>query len=628
MNNIGIIVLESNPISATTTKEILSRIGYKDVHTFSRVEDAIDIIDKNNISLAIIDISMEEGPTGIKASERIKQKVKIPVIYLIDKTDQETIAKMPREKIYGLIEKPVSPELLSFAIDRSIITHKTESSLDKKADYLQKENEIFFKILEGAPYGIIIVQDNIIRYSNPGIKKILGLRPDDIPTIYDFFQKLYPDAEYRKAIEDDWYKYRTNPGTKIYKACCTNGETRELEFRNLVIDDDRYVMIISDLSERKKIEEEIYRAEKLASIGSFAGGIAHEFNNLLMSIMGNISVAISMIENNSELRQTLVEAEKSSLRAKEIVQQLLTFSKGGSPIKKITTVDRILKDTSDFLIKDPRINIQFRIEDNLRESDIDIGQITQVFHNLLQNSIQSMPHGGTLTISASNIKIDYSNDTQMESGDYVKISIRDTGTGIDEKYMNKIFDPFFTTRQFGKGLGLSIAYSIIKNHNGLILVDSQLGKGSEFIVYLPAVERRTSFQKPEKGERRVLKGRVLVMDDEEMVLSVAGRMLRRLGFEVSYATNGDQAIELYKKHKENENAFDLVIMDLTIMGGMGGKDAIGILKGIDPAVKAIVSSGYSNDPLMANYREFGFCGVVAKPYRYEELEETIRNILI
>ncbi|TFH42760.1 MAG: response regulator, partial [Chrysiogenales bacterium] len=384
--------------------------------------------------------------------------------------------------------------------------------------------------------------------------------------------------------------------------------------------------IIHDISERKKTEDELLKTSKIESLGVFAGGIAHDFNNLLTAIMGNISIAKLDADIGSGTYGVLLEAERASMRARDLTLQLLTFSRGGAPIKKLSSIRDLLVDTADFVLSGSRIKCDFSIPENIWSVEIDEGQISQVIHNLVLNAREAMPGGGIISICAENRTIAPGDHRSLDPGNYIDIRISDTGYGIPKNDLHKIYDPFFTTKDKGNGLGLSVTYSIIKRHSGTITVETSEGRGTVFTILLPAT-RAVASARPERSDPHTFRpGRVLVMDDEEMVLHVAGKIMNRLGLSVVTARDGREAVEIYEGAIRSGDPFDLVIMDLTVPGGMGGKDAIAILKKIDPSVRAIVSSGYSNDPIMASFRDYGFMGVVAKPYSIEDLQEVIEKV--
>jgi PAS domain S-box-containing protein len=383
--------------------------------------------------------------------------------------------------------------------------------------------------------------------------------------------------------------------------------------------------LVRDITFRKKVEEELAKAEKLESIGVLAGGIAHDFNNILTAIMGNIALAGMYANPGSELSERLMEAEKASLRAKFLTQQLLTFSKGGSPVKKLIPIAQAIKDTLDFALKGSRVQYEYDQGEDLWPVEVDEGQMTQVINNLVTNAYQAISHEGKIRVGAENVRIDKKTPVSLKPGKYVKLTVQDNGSGIPKEHFHKVFDPFFTTRQKGRGLGLTATYSIVKNHDGHIEVSSEPDKGTAVSVYLPVTEEPERSEEPEEtqmGEKR----RILLMDDEDQVRDVAGEMLRQIGYRVEHARDGAEAIERYKNALGSDQPFDMVIMDLTIPGGMGGKEAIKKLLEVDPDVKAIVSSGYSNDPVMADYRTFGFCGFIAKPYQISDLKNTLQEV--
>jgi PAS domain S-box-containing protein len=387
------------------------------------------------------------------------------------------------------------------------------------------------------------------------------------------------------------------------------------------------VLVFRDVTERRKMEEELQKVEKLESIGVLAGGIAHDFNNILTAILGNITLAKIYAESDDKILERLTEAEKASLRAKDLTQQLLTFSKGGAPIKKTASIRELLKDSVSFILRGSNVKCEFFLPDDLWSVELDEGQMNQVINNLVINAQQAMPEGGVMNVRAENMAVGKGHGLPLKEGKYVKIAIEDQGTGISKEHLSRIFDPYFTTKQKGSGLGLTTAYSIIKNHDGYISVESRLGEGTCFNIYLPASEKEIVENKAVEERPLVGKGRILVMDDEELVRNVAGEMLKSIGYDVEFAREGTEAIEVYKKAKDSGEDFDVVIMDLTIPGGMGGKEAIKKLFEIDPGVRAIVSSGYSNDPIMSNFKKYGFRGVVAKPYKIKELGEAIHKVI-
>jgi PAS domain S-box-containing protein len=382
-----------------------------------------------------------------------------------------------------------------------------------------------------------------------------------------------------------------------------------------------YVGTVEDITEIQQARQEMLKAQKLESLGLMAGGIAHDFNNILTSILGNVSLARLQLDDPEKVSARLESAEKAAARARDLTQQLLTFSKGGEPIKKTIAIRGLLKEAAEFALHGSNVRGEFTLADDLWPVEADEGQLSQVIHNLVLNAVQAMPDGGTVTIRAENAV------SRRKEERFVRISVADTGVGVPEQYLQKIFDPYFTTKQQGSGLGLATCYSIIRKHGGKIRAASTLGKGSTFYLSLPAAQRECESGPSAESSVSPGSGRILVMDDEEVVREITKAMLEESGYLVECAHDGAGAVELYRQRKEQGTPFDAVIMDLTIPGGVGGKEAINQLLAIDPDVRAIVSSGYSNDPIMANYRQYGFRAILAKPYRMQELNAALLELL-
>jgi PAS domain S-box-containing protein len=388
----------------------------------------------------------------------------------------------------------------------------------------------------------------------------------------------------------------------------------------------RAYVIAHDITGRKKYEEEHLRIQKLESLGLLAGGIAHDFNNILTAILGNISLSRLLVQSDDELSELLGEAEAASIRAQVLTRQLLTFAKGGAPVKETASITEIIRESCGFILHGSKSRCSFLIEEGLLNAEADVGQLNQVINNIVLNASQSMPEGGIIKIAAENTVIVKESGMPLTPGRYVKISVTDQGSGIPEKYLSKIFDPYFTTKQKGSGLGLATAYSIIKRHEGHISVESQLGVGTTFGIYLPASDKPLH----EKKVKDVIcsgRGKILVMDDEESIRKMVRIMLDQLGYTPELAADGAEAVMIYKKAMESSAPFDAVILDLTIPGGMGGREAVKELLNMDPEAKAIVSSGYSNDDVLSDYKEYGFKAVVPKPYDMLSLGKVLNEVL-
>ncbi len=380
-----------------------------------------------------------------------------------------------------------------------------------------------------------------------------------------------------------------------------------------------------DITETREMEKQLYQAQKMESIGTLAGGIAHDFNNLLTVLTGNVSYALSMLNKDDELFGVLSDVFQGTKQAQNLTHQLLTFARGGKPIKKICDINELVEESARFVTSGTRSKCRFDLADDLMNAEIDSGQINQVISNIVINADQAMPDGGVIAIRSENIILE-EDDFKLVPGPYVQISIEDQGIGIQEKHLSNIFDPYFTTKQKGSGLGLATVYSIVKRHGGHITVQSEAGKGTAFKIYLLASSREIVRTEENQLAHHQGHGRILVMDDQESILKMVGRTLNRMGYDTEFAADGAEAIEKFREAWKADNPFVLVILDLTVPGGMGGAGTMPELLKIDPEVKAVVSSGYSTDPIMANYQDYGFCGVVPKPYTKTNLAQELNRI--
>lgn len=378
------------------------------------------------------------------------------------------------------------------------------------------------------------------------------------------------------------------------------------------------VLVIRDISERRRHEEELIKIEKLESIGLLAGGIAHDFNNILTAITGNLMIARMELPEASSALDRIERAEEATLRARDMTRQLITFAKGGAPVKETSDISTLIKETTLFVLQGTSSKAEITIDPHLSNADVDCGQISQVISNLVINANQAMRDGGIISVTAKNRTLSEGTVTRP-AGKYLLISVSDQGCGISAENLKRIFDPYFTTKKTGNGLGLASCLSIINKHGGTIDVESEEGRGTTFSIYLPASGEKVQSASYTLQDEVVNGGSILVMDDDEAILDIASVILTQRGYEVAVARDGDEAIALYREREGDGRGFDAVLMDLTIPGGMGGKEAINILRREFPDIRAIVSSGYSDDPVMSSYREYGFSAVLEKPYRGRDL---------
>lgn len=387
------------------------------------------------------------------------------------------------------------------------------------------------------------------------------------------------------------------------------------------------VLVFHDITKQLQMEDELVRAQKLESLGILAGGIAHDFNNILSGILMKTQLALRALGKGNDPTRFLTSVEDATQLATGLTQQLLTFAKGGEPIKETLLLKELLLETAVFSLRGSKVRCKFEISEDLWPCEVDKGQLSQVINNLVINAVQAMPNGGTIRVEAENVQLASDQSLgDLPEGAYVKVSVHDEGVGIAPADLGRIFDPYFTTKAKGHGLGLTTSHSIIEKHGGRITVQSELEKGSTFTLYLPAVPKGDE-KTPDKIDVVAHgTGRVLVMDDERIIRDSIGELLGELGYRTEFANDGAQALALYERALTEGDPILAVIMDLTIAGGMGGKEAIQKLLAIDPTASAIVCSGYSKDPVMADFRSYGFSAVLVKPFRIEEVSRVLAEV--
>ena len=505
------------------------------------------------------------------------------------------------------------------AIDNAIHLKNLHESEKKFRDFFDNANDaILVYNMNGAVLEVNNVTCQRLGYSRD---EILSLTPNK-----------FIAPQFSQTIQDRIKTVSENQKEIFETAHITsNGEEIPIELSCTHIKFEGQPAILGiarDISERKRMEEELLKNRKLESVGVLAGGIAHDFNNFLTAIIGNINLASLQINPQDSAHELLLLAEKAAFRAKDLTQQLLTFSKGGEPVKHLTSIDEIIKDSADFILRGSTIKCHYAFAEHIWPVEIDASQISQVIQNIILNACHVMPEGGCIEITCENIKKQDAVNLSLQEGDYVKISIKDEGPGIPTKQLSNIFDPYFTTKEQGSGLGLAITHSIITKHGGVISANSPKGQGAIFTIFLKASPHaKLEKQQAPKLSAKGGKGKVMVMDDDDMIRNFSDKMLCHAGYEVVLAANGHEAIDLYTENYHSAAEIDAIIMDLTIPGGMGGKDAVKAIHQVNPQAKVIVSSGYSNDPIMANYRDYGFCAAISKPYQRENLLKVVEQVL-
>ena len=517
--------------------------------------------------------------------------------------------------------------LIYYLLKREISTYQMIT------EHLRKSRQELLDILDAMPVGVVLTDGVTIEYVNISFSERFGYSLDEIPTDEQWFLLAYPDPAYREELIAAWRAEMDRvreSGTPCrpfeVKVTCKNGMVRHA-IANTQIINNRIVIILTDITERERLHNELIKMQKLESIGVLAGGLAHDFNNILTGIMGNLSYARLMLEPGHAAGQPLESAVKASERAAELTRQLLTFAQGGEPIKKVVSLRSLVNEAVAFILRGTNVRAEISIDDAVWAIEADEGQVSQVLNNILINAVQAMPEGGILRIAVGNQRLDASNIRALPDGDYVRVTVADDGCGIPEETLGYIFDPYFSTKASGSGLGLASAYSIVTRHGGHISAESVTGRGTTFTILLPASGQTApadavNAQLAVGGPGRLS---ILVMDDEAVIRDLAATMLAHLGYEVRVCADGEEAIELYDESLAAAAPYAAVLMDLTVPGGLGGLEASRRILALDGNACLIVSSGYSHDPVMADYRAHGFSGVLAKPYTVVELGEVLQT---
>jgi PAS domain S-box-containing protein len=497
---------------------------------------------------------------------------------------------------------------------------------------LRESEELYRSLVENVGFGVVLInREHEIVMANSCQARNLDRTPAELVG-----GKCYREFSKREGICPHCPGVRAMQGLQVAEAEIetvrpSDGARMVMRLRAFPIRDREgliagFIEVTEDITERRKIEDELRRAKHLELIGTLAGGIAHDFNNLLAGILGNITLARLYIGQPEKSLDKLQTCEKAVNRARDLSQQLLTFAKGGTPVKETVEVGELLRETVAFALSGTSVSCTYDLPDQLWPAELDSGQISQVFQNLVANGVQAMPGGGSLEVIGRNLEVT-ATDGPLAAGRYLQLSLRDYGAGIAPEHLERIFVPFFTTKEKGSGLGLAICYSIVTKHQGRIEVESTLGVGTTFHLFLPA-SYAAPLPKDEGGAAPLAgKGRVLVMDDEALVRESVAEMLSCLGYKVEMASDGLQALDLYLKAGSAGQGYDAVILDLTVPGGMGGMETLRQLAELDPDVRAIVSSGYANDSVLADYRQYGFRGLLGKPCSINELSKVVAEVI-
>lgn len=517
-----------------------------------------------------------------------------------------------------------------------------EISEHERAEEALRESEAYYRLLTEGASDVVWKLDPDYRftYISPADERLRGYRADEMigHHVFECFDAEGIAAIKKAAGQRQEAERQGRPiGTQTFEARhrCKDGRWLWAEINSTPERDAHgavtgYHGITREITERKEREKELLKIEQLESLGALAGGIAHDFNNILTGVMGNISLAQMSLHASHKSYKPLAEAEKAAVRAGELAHQLLTFARGGEPVKKLLSLRQLVNEAVSLVLSGSNVKGAIEIPDSIHAIEADGRQLNQALHNIVVNATQAMPEGGTLTVSAHNVTLSDANPMILSAGSYVGLSFTDQGFGISEGDLKRIFAPYFTTRSVGKGLGLASAHSIVNRHGGHIGVSSVVGKGTTFTILLPSIGKAYAPDQADAVARATgfhPGGSILVMDDEESIRDLATAVLECLGYQPTTCENGTEAIAQYVIASQSGKPFAAVIMDLTIPGGMGGREAAQRILAIDPKACLIVSSGYSDDPVMSDCGAYGFKGAIAKPYNMTEFEQLLSSIL-
>ncbi|MEZ7893396.1 MAG: response regulator [Candidatus Wallbacteria bacterium] len=640
-NKIKILLVEDNPADAYLLKEILNDAESENTFHITHVEklkDACESLKNTNYEIILLDLSLPDC-NGIDTLLKLRASTHdIPIIVLTGMNDERlgilSIKSGAQDYfVKGFLDVKFLARSIRYATERHHLLMELEKAKKKELQISQQR----YRTLAENTYDIISeirASDGLFLYLSPNVKESTGYDAEELlgktyrefinPEDNDVLNEIIkPDSN---EIKFNGSVYRLKHKTEKYIWVESTGKSYMNSSGELSV-----VIISRDITIRRKMEEEMQKSSKLESLGILAGGFAHDFNNILMAIVGNVAVAKKRINDKDKVFELLQRIEKVSFKAKTLTEQLITFSKGGLPIKTPAVLNEIITNSTKFALTGSNILCNISIAENLWMAEVDANQISQVITNLIINSKQSVPaQNGIVEVKAENAKIENNERIGITEGMYVKISIIDNGSGISKDNINKIFDPYFTTKPESSGLGLTTAYSIIKNHGGAILVESEIDHGTTFEIYLPAYFKAAEPEKEHYTAAQAFDTKrktIAIMDDDEMVLTPVSSMLNDMGYNVISAHDGNELIDIYNKKKADNKKIDIFIMDLIVCGGPGGKETIGKLLTLEPEAKAIVSSGYSNDPVMSDYEKFGFKGILAKPYQEDDIKKAIDRLL-
>lgn len=629
-----ILIIDDQPTNLKVLVDLLRQNNHQ-LLVASDGQQGLAILTKKHPELILLD-AMMPVMDGFEVCKQIKANhytADIPVIFLTALGDIEDKNRAFSAGGVDFISKPFHEQEVLLRIDTHLTIHRQRRDL-------ALEKEVLAVTLRSIGDGVITTDTNgKIEFLNKTAEELTGWSNEEARGQYS--TKVF------NIINEQTGEKCSSPVQKVLEVgrivglanhtilIRRNGARLTIADSGSPIRDRKsniigVVIVFRDITHENMLERELLKSKKMASVAILAGGIAHDFNNILAAIMGNIDLAIHFLNTEPDKAAPLLNhAKKASKRAVKLTNQLLTFSKGGDPVKELSSLPEIVSESADFVLQGSNVSCVYSFVENLWPVDIDAGQISQVIQNIIINGDHAMPEGGTIELQCTNV-VDMVKETLLTAhqGNYVRINITDNGIGVSEQIIDKIFDPYFSTKQQGHGLGLAISYSIIHKHDGYLTVKSTPGKGTTFSIFLPALPDNDVTTNNSPAKRSIVRAsRIMIMDDDEMVLEVTKTQLTALGHQAELVKDGREAVNRYQELQDLGEPVDLVILDLTIAGGIGGQEAAEMLLKVDPHAKLIVSSGYYNNPVMAEYKRYGFCASLSKPFDLTQLSKTLSSVL-
>jgi PAS domain S-box-containing protein len=623
----NILLVEDHPESRRAVRKLIERRGHSVVAVGS-AEEAETELAKQSFPFLILDW-MLPGKSGVQLCRELRARPDgdDPFILLVTARDHTDDLEQALEAgANDYLTKPLDPERLNVRlsvaerriralVERNQARAELQDTLRRMTDILEKTSDGFFAV----------DRDWKFTFINRQAEKLLDRRREELIG-KDFWMEI-PDVT-RGAFEHNYRRAMSEQVAVEFEASDASGR---LWLELLAYPSGGGVSVfLRDVTERKRIEQERLTTGKLESLGTLAGGIAHDLNNILTIISGNIGLAhLEAPTGATNLVSFLSRAGEAAQQAAMLSNQLLTFSKGGAPRKRVASISELVTQSAEFSLHGSNLRGELRVPQDLWKASVDPAQIEQVVNALIINAREAMPCGGTVQISASNVEIGAKSVLPIMPGRYVKIQVADNGCGIDPKLVTKIFDPYFTTKAAASGLGLSISYSVIKKHGGLLQLESSSPDGSVFAIYLPATDEEPEKVEPELPNEffNFNNHRILVMDDEPAIRDLTSELLGTLGYSVLTVPDGVEALRSYEKAMRSGENFQAVILDATIRGGMGGLATIERLRDLDPNVIAIICSGYSDEAALAEFLSYGFRAALPKPFTRLELANVLQRAL-